>query len=255
MSFRVEPGTITGFLGPNGAGKSTTLRSIARARPPRCGQHDRPRRAVPAARPAAPPRRRGARGERVHPGRSGRNHLRVQAAAAGLSTLAGRGGARARRAERGGEAARQGLLARDATAARPRHGAPRRPRGARARRAGERARPGRGSGGSATSCARSRPRAGRSSSRATCSPRSRRRPTCRDHPSRQADPAGDDRRGARGRRRAPRACGAPRRAATRASSPRQARPSPRSARRRSRSTSRRSGSARWPPRTGSSCTS
>ena len=28
LSFRVEPGTITGFLGPNGAGKSTTLRSV-----------------------------------------------------------------------------------------------------------------------------------------------------------------------------------------------------------------------------------
>ena len=28
LSFRAEPGTITGFLGPNGAGKSTTLRSI-----------------------------------------------------------------------------------------------------------------------------------------------------------------------------------------------------------------------------------
>ena len=27
LSFRAEPGTITGFLGPNGAGKSTTLRS------------------------------------------------------------------------------------------------------------------------------------------------------------------------------------------------------------------------------------
>jgi ABC-2 type transport system ATP-binding protein len=28
VSFRCEPGTITGFLGPNGAGKSTTLRMI-----------------------------------------------------------------------------------------------------------------------------------------------------------------------------------------------------------------------------------
>ena len=28
LSFRVEPGTVTGFLGPNGAGKSTTLRSV-----------------------------------------------------------------------------------------------------------------------------------------------------------------------------------------------------------------------------------
>jgi ABC-2 type transport system ATP-binding protein len=28
LSFRVEPGRVTGFLGPNGAGKSTTLRMI-----------------------------------------------------------------------------------------------------------------------------------------------------------------------------------------------------------------------------------
>lgn len=29
LSFRVRPGTVTGFLGPNGAGKSTTMRIIA----------------------------------------------------------------------------------------------------------------------------------------------------------------------------------------------------------------------------------
>src|SRR3984885_13796797 len=28
LSFRVEPGNVTGFVGPNGAGKSTTLRVI-----------------------------------------------------------------------------------------------------------------------------------------------------------------------------------------------------------------------------------
>ena len=28
LSFRVDPGTVTGFLGPNGAGKSTTLRAV-----------------------------------------------------------------------------------------------------------------------------------------------------------------------------------------------------------------------------------
>ena len=28
LSFRVEPGRITGFLGPNGAGKTTTMRLI-----------------------------------------------------------------------------------------------------------------------------------------------------------------------------------------------------------------------------------
>ena len=28
LSFKVEPGAVTGFLGPNGAGKSTTMRAI-----------------------------------------------------------------------------------------------------------------------------------------------------------------------------------------------------------------------------------
>ena len=28
LSFRVEPGRVTGFLGPNGAGKSTTMRMM-----------------------------------------------------------------------------------------------------------------------------------------------------------------------------------------------------------------------------------
>ena len=28
LTFRVEPGIVTGFLGPNGAGKSTTMRMI-----------------------------------------------------------------------------------------------------------------------------------------------------------------------------------------------------------------------------------
>lgn len=28
VTFRCEPGTVTGFLGPNGAGKTTTMRMI-----------------------------------------------------------------------------------------------------------------------------------------------------------------------------------------------------------------------------------
>ena len=28
LSFRIEPGRVTGFLGPNGAGKSTTMRMV-----------------------------------------------------------------------------------------------------------------------------------------------------------------------------------------------------------------------------------
>ena len=84
LSFRVEPGTITGFLGPNGAGKSTTLRSILGLVHPDAGsatvlgvpyrQLDRPLDRVGAVLEAS----------EVHPGRSGRNHLRVHAAAGGL---------------------------------------------------------------------------------------------------------------------------------------------------------------------------
>ena len=38
VSFRVEPGTVTGFLGPNGAGKTTTLRVLAGLSDPDAGQ-------------------------------------------------------------------------------------------------------------------------------------------------------------------------------------------------------------------------
>jgi ABC-2 type transport system ATP-binding protein len=37
VSFRCEPGTVTGFLGPNGAGKSTTLRMICGLAKPSSG--------------------------------------------------------------------------------------------------------------------------------------------------------------------------------------------------------------------------
>jgi ABC-2 type transport system ATP-binding protein len=84
LSFRVEPGTITGFLGPNGAGKSTTLRSVLGLVHPDTGgatvlgrtyrELDRPLHQVGAVLEAS----------EVHPGRSGRNHLRVLAAAAGV---------------------------------------------------------------------------------------------------------------------------------------------------------------------------
>jgi ABC-2 type transport system ATP-binding protein len=37
VSFRVEPGSVTGFLGPNGAGKSTTMRMMVGLTPPTAG--------------------------------------------------------------------------------------------------------------------------------------------------------------------------------------------------------------------------
>jgi ABC-2 type transport system ATP-binding protein len=84
LSFAVQPGTITGFLGPNGAGKSTTLRSIVGLVHPTSG-----RTAVlgkPYPELDRPAQRVGTVLESfdAHPGRSGRNHLRVLAVAAGI---------------------------------------------------------------------------------------------------------------------------------------------------------------------------
>ncbi|MBA2297269.1 MAG: ABC transporter ATP-binding protein [Actinobacteria bacterium] len=82
LSFRVEPGTITGFLGPNGAGKSTTLRSVLGLVHPDAGRATVL--GVPYSRLDRPLHQVGAvlEASEVHPGRSGRNHLRVLAASA-----------------------------------------------------------------------------------------------------------------------------------------------------------------------------
>ena len=82
LSFDVEAGTVTGFLGPNGAGKTTTLRVLLGLAEPTSGEAlvfgrrfaelDRPATRVGAVLEAAD----------VHPGRTGRDHLRVLAAAA-----------------------------------------------------------------------------------------------------------------------------------------------------------------------------
>ena len=37
VSFRCEPGTVTGFLGPNGAGKTTTMRMLCNLSAPDAG--------------------------------------------------------------------------------------------------------------------------------------------------------------------------------------------------------------------------
>jgi ABC-2 type transport system ATP-binding protein len=84
LSFELEQGTITGFLGPNGAGKTTTLRVVLGLAAPTSG------RALVFGRPyvelAEPSRRVGAVLEATdfHPGRSGRDHLRMLAAAVDL---------------------------------------------------------------------------------------------------------------------------------------------------------------------------
>src|SRR5262245_57029846 len=85
LSFSIRPGTVTGFLGPNGAGKTTTLRLLLGLAEPTAG------RALvfggPYRQLEDPPRRVGAvlESSDLHPGRSGRNHLRSLALAAGIS--------------------------------------------------------------------------------------------------------------------------------------------------------------------------
>jgi len=86
LSFSVAPGTVTGFLGPNGAGKSTTLRAILGLIHPTSGQTavlGHPYRELDRL-----PNRVGAVLETfdAHPGRSGRNHLRMLATAARIPT-------------------------------------------------------------------------------------------------------------------------------------------------------------------------
>jgi ABC-2 type transport system ATP-binding protein len=83
VSFTVSYGRITGFLGPNGAGKTTTLRMILGLIRPDAGTA-----AIaggPYATLGSPARTVGALLDAAaHPGRTGRDHLRVLAAAAGL---------------------------------------------------------------------------------------------------------------------------------------------------------------------------
>jgi ABC-2 type transport system ATP-binding protein len=84
LSFDVPAGEVTGFLGPNGAGKTTTLRillGLARATTGqaligglRYDQLTRPREIVGAVLEATG----------FHPGRRGRDHLRILARSSGL---------------------------------------------------------------------------------------------------------------------------------------------------------------------------
>jgi ABC-2 type transport system ATP-binding protein len=86
LTFAVEEGRITGFLGPNGAGKTTTLRVLLGLVEPTTGAATimgRAYRALdePAVQVGAVLEATG-----FHPTRSGRNHLRVLAAATGVPT-------------------------------------------------------------------------------------------------------------------------------------------------------------------------
>jgi ABC-2 type transport system ATP-binding protein len=83
LSFTAEAGRVTGFLGPNGAGKTTTLRALLGLIRPSSGSARFGGRTYGEL--AEPSRHVGAVLEDTafHPGRSGRDHLRVLAAAGG----------------------------------------------------------------------------------------------------------------------------------------------------------------------------
>jgi len=84
LSFTVEPGSVTGFLGPNGAGKTTTLRMLLGLIAPTSGTATINGRRY--AELASPMRTVGAALEAssFHPAHTGRQHLQIYAAAAGL---------------------------------------------------------------------------------------------------------------------------------------------------------------------------
>jgi ABC-2 type transport system ATP-binding protein len=84
LSFGVPKGRITGFLGPNGAGKTTTLRILLGLALPTRGDATIGGRRYRAL--ESPLRTVGAvlEASNYHPARSGRNHLRLMAAAGGI---------------------------------------------------------------------------------------------------------------------------------------------------------------------------
>jgi ABC-2 type transport system ATP-binding protein len=82
LSFSVERGSVTGFLGPNGAGKTTTLRMLLGLVTPDAGTATIDGRAYRDL--AEPLHQVGAvlEASSFHPGRTARDHLRIQALAA-----------------------------------------------------------------------------------------------------------------------------------------------------------------------------
>ncbi|AXH98007.1 ABC transporter ATP-binding protein [Ornithinimicrobium avium] len=84
LTFDIRPGRVTGFLGPNGAGKTTTLRMLLGLVRPTSGEA-----LIGGLRYADLPRPMNVVGSALeatgfHPGRSGRDHLRVLAATHGI---------------------------------------------------------------------------------------------------------------------------------------------------------------------------
>jgi len=87
LSFTVQPGRVTGFLGPNGAGKSTTMKILLDLATANHGHatiggtryRDIPDPAHTVGVVLEP--------NAFHPGRSGRNHLRILADGAGIAPV------------------------------------------------------------------------------------------------------------------------------------------------------------------------
>ena len=85
LSFTVHPGRVTGFLGPNGSGKSTTMKMLLDL-----ASIDRGRATISGARYRDLPEPTHTVGvvlepNAFHPGRSGRNHLRILADGGGFA--------------------------------------------------------------------------------------------------------------------------------------------------------------------------
>ena len=142
VSFAIEAGSITGFLGPNGAGKTTTLRMILDLVRPTSGsarvlgsRYRDLRAPADAGRRAARRLRLPSRPLRAQ--RPARDRRRRPASPTHASTRRSRWSSSTGL----GQARREGLLHGHEAAPGPGGGAARRPRGAAARRAGQRPRP------------------------------------------------------------------------------------------------------------------
>ena len=83
LSFAVRPGRVTGFLGPNGAGKSTTMKILLGLASATKGHATIGGLAYPELSDPTGTVGASVESDAFHPGRSGRNHLRILADATG----------------------------------------------------------------------------------------------------------------------------------------------------------------------------
>src|SRR3954454_19639994 len=84
LSFTADEGRVVGFLGPNGAGKTTTLRMLLGLVRPTAGTATVLGNRYPELQDPVHTVGAVLDGGMFHPGRSGRNHLRALAKAAGI---------------------------------------------------------------------------------------------------------------------------------------------------------------------------